>query len=162
MWRPDLHPLPRRQSVAQTIGADGRHSFVMRDAVPSGTVLEVSLCLELSVVVVDQFPFLGGFVLAGEIENDCTRCPQASVPSRAHIACVFCRSRRSKYRRTCCAGSIFNCCQYPNPQSPKDRLVVRVGWPSSVWAWSMSICKSQTSVPMTHILSQHSHPQFIT
>ena len=69
MWRPDLHPLPCRQSVTQTTGADGRHSFAVDEAVPLGTVLEVSLCLEVSVIVVDQFPFLWDFVLTGEIEN---------------------------------------------------------------------------------------------
>ena len=67
MWRPDLHPLPCRQSVSHTTGADGRHSFAVREAVSSGTILEVSLCLELSVVVVDQFPFLWDFVLTGEM-----------------------------------------------------------------------------------------------
>ena len=72
MWRPDLHPLPCRQSVAQTTGADGRHSFAVREAVPSGTVLEVSLCVEVSVIVVDQFPFLWDFVLTGEVENEYT------------------------------------------------------------------------------------------
>ena len=63
IWRPDLHPLPCRQSVAQITRADGRHSFFVREAVPAGTVLEVSLCLEVSVVAVDQFPFLWDFVL---------------------------------------------------------------------------------------------------
>ena len=72
MWRPDLHPLPCRQSVAQKTRADGRHSFAVREAVPSGTVLEVSLCLEVSVVAVDQFPFLWDFVLTGETENEYT------------------------------------------------------------------------------------------
>ena len=69
MWRPDLHPLPCRQSVAHTTGADGRDSFAVLEAVPSGTVLEVSLCLQVSVVVVDQFPFLWDFVLTGEMQN---------------------------------------------------------------------------------------------
>ena len=66
MWRPDLHPLPCRQNVTQTTGADGRHSYAILDAVPSGTVLEISLCLEVSVIVVDQLPFLRDFVLTGE------------------------------------------------------------------------------------------------
>ena len=88
-WRPDLQPLPCRQSVAQTTGADGRHSFFAREAVPSGTVLEVSLSLELSVVAVEQFPFLRDFVLTGEMENEHTGCQQTSAPSRAHTACVL-------------------------------------------------------------------------
>ena len=64
MWRPDLHPLPCRQNVAQTTGADGRHSFaVLADTIPSGTVLEISLCVEVSVIVVDQFPVLWDLVI---------------------------------------------------------------------------------------------------
>ena len=70
MWRPDLHPLPCRQNLAQTTGADGRHSFAVGEAVPSGTVLEISLCVEVSVIVVDQFPFLWDFVLTGETEYE--------------------------------------------------------------------------------------------
>ena len=70
MWRPDLQPLPCRQSVAQTTGADGRHSFSVREAVSSGTIVEVSLCVEVSVVMVDQFPYLWDFVLTGEMENE--------------------------------------------------------------------------------------------
>ena len=64
MWRPDLHPLPCRQRVRQTTGVDGRHSFaVVADTIPSGTVLDISLCVEVSVTVVDQFPFLWDFVI---------------------------------------------------------------------------------------------------
>ena len=69
MWRPDLRPLPCRQKVAQKTAADGRHSYAVVEAVPSGTVLEISLCLEVSVFVVDQLPFLWDFVLTGETEN---------------------------------------------------------------------------------------------
>ena len=65
MWRPDLHPLPCRQNVRHRTGADGQHSFAVVDTIPSGTVLEISLCVEVSVVVVDQFPFLWDFVLVG-------------------------------------------------------------------------------------------------
>jgi hypothetical protein len=89
MWRPDLHPLPCRQSVAQITGADGRQSFFVREAVPAGTVLEVSLCLEVSAVAVDQFPFLWDFVLTGETENEYTGCQQIYASSRAHTACVL-------------------------------------------------------------------------
>jgi hypothetical protein len=64
MWRPDLKPLPCRQRVRQTTAADGRHSFaILVDKIPPGTVLEISLCVEVSVTVVDQFPFLWDFVL---------------------------------------------------------------------------------------------------
>ena len=71
MWRPDLHPLPCRQYVARTIDrGDELYSFAAIEAMPSGVVLEVSLCVEVSAVVVDQFPFLRDFVLTGEMENE--------------------------------------------------------------------------------------------
>ena len=89
MWRPDLHPLPCRQNVTQTTGADGRHSYIVVEAIPSGTVLEISPCLEVPVRIVDQFPYLWDFVLTGETENESTGCQYTSVSSRAHIACVF-------------------------------------------------------------------------
>ena len=41
------------------------HSFAIVEAVPSGTVLEISVCLEMSVSIVDQLPFLWDFVLTG-------------------------------------------------------------------------------------------------
>ena len=64
IWRPGLHPLPCRENVRQTSGADGRHNFaVLVDTIPSGTVVEISLCVEVSVVVVDQFPYLWDFVI---------------------------------------------------------------------------------------------------
>ena len=69
MWRPDLQPLSCRKRVIQTIGADGRHSYAVREAVPSGAVVEISLCLEVPFVVVDQLPYLWDFVLTGETEN---------------------------------------------------------------------------------------------
>ena len=99
MWRPDLHPLPCRQSVAQTTGANGRNIFFVRKAIPSGTVLEVSVCLEVSVVAIDQVPFLWDFVLTGETEHEYdtsyTCCQQTSASSRVRLPPVFCRSRRS-------------------------------------------------------------------
>ena len=70
MWRPELKPLPCRHKVARTTGADGRHSFTVVGDIPSGTVLEISLCVEVSVIVVDQFPYLWDFVLTGETENE--------------------------------------------------------------------------------------------
>ena len=64
MWRPDLHPFPCRQFISHTIGADGQNLFaVLVDTIPSGTVLEASLCVEVSVIVVDQFPYLWDFVI---------------------------------------------------------------------------------------------------
>ena len=89
MWRPDLHPLPCRQSVRHTTGADGQHSFAVPKAIQSGTVLEISLCVEVSVVVVDQFPYLWDFVLTGETENEHTGCQPTSAFSRAHTPRVF-------------------------------------------------------------------------
>ena len=69
-WRPDLQPLPCRRNVAQITGADGQHSFTVAEAIPPGTVLEISLCLEVSVVVVDELPYVQDFVLTGETENE--------------------------------------------------------------------------------------------
>ena len=89
MWRPDLNPLPCRQNFAWAVGADGRYIFTVIGAIPSGTVLEMSLCVEISVTVVDQFPYLWDFVLTGETENKCTGCQQTSASSRPHTACVF-------------------------------------------------------------------------
>ena len=91
MWRPDLHPLPCRKNVRPTTGADGRHSFaVMADTIPSGTVVEISLCVEVSVNVVDQFPFLWDFVLVNATAQVCARedaevCWQPSILIRTHI-----------------------------------------------------------------------------
>ena len=68
-WRPDLQPLPCRKNVIQTAGADDRRRYVIREAVPSGAVLEISLCLDVPVIVVDQFPFLWDFVLTRKTEN---------------------------------------------------------------------------------------------
>ena len=70
MWRPDLHPLPCGVSVGHETGADGQHSFTVVEAMRAGTVLEISLCVEVSVTVVDQFPYLWDFVLIGETENE--------------------------------------------------------------------------------------------
>ena len=78
MWRPDLHPLPCRQSVRQTTGADGRHSFaVLADTTPSGTLLEISLCVEVSLNVIDQFPVLWDFVLIGGTAQTVCVCARA-------------------------------------------------------------------------------------
>ena len=63
MWRPGLHPLPCRQRVRKTKGADGRPWFYVGENLPSGTLLDISLCVNVSVIVVDQFPVLWDFVL---------------------------------------------------------------------------------------------------
>ena len=65
-WRPDLQPLPCRKNVIQTILADGRRMYAVHEAVSSGDILEISLCLEVPVVVVDQFPYLWDFVITRE------------------------------------------------------------------------------------------------
>ena len=86
MWRPDLHRLPRRRHVAQMTRADGRRSYGVLEAVPSGTVLEISLCLNVSLVVVDQFPSLWDFVLTGETQSVHAGCQPVS---RSHTNYVF-------------------------------------------------------------------------
>ena len=70
MWRPELQPLPCRKHVIQTIGSDGQRSYAVQDAVPSGTIVEISLCLEVPLVVVDQLPYLWDFVLTGETREN--------------------------------------------------------------------------------------------
>ena len=74
MWRPDLKPLPCRQHVVRTTGTDGRDSVAVLEAVSSGSVLDMSLCVEVLLNDVDQFPFLWDFVLTGETENEYTGC----------------------------------------------------------------------------------------
>ena len=96
MWRPDLHPLPCRKKVVHTTGADGRHSYAVLEAVPSGTVLEISLCLEVPVIVVDQFPYLRDFVLTGETEHVHAGCQQTGVSSCAHRLCFLQKKTKEK------------------------------------------------------------------
>ena len=79
MWRPDLHPLPIRRKVDQRIGADGRHSYAVHEAIRPGAILDISLCVEVSLTVVDQFPYLWDFVLTGETDDDCIGCQQTSA-----------------------------------------------------------------------------------
>ena len=62
MWRPDLQPLPCRENVNLTTGADGRPIFSVPTMLPSDTVMDVSLCVKVSLIVVDQF-LLWDFVL---------------------------------------------------------------------------------------------------
>ena len=123
MWRPELHSLPCRRNVTQTTGTDGRFSFIVREAVPSGTVLEVSLCLEVSVMVVDQLPFLWDFVLTGIMEHGYTSCMQTSTSSRAHTVCVFAEQGEANIgeiaEQVLCFVSSLALFKYPNPQSSK-------------------------------------------
>ena len=62
MWRPDLRPLPCREDVNLTFGEDGRSTFPVPTMLASGTVMDVSLCVKVSLIVVDQF-LLWDFVL---------------------------------------------------------------------------------------------------
>ena len=62
MWRPDLEPLPCRENINLTTGADGRPIFSVPTMLPSGIVMDVSLCVKVSLIVVDQF-HLWDFVL---------------------------------------------------------------------------------------------------
>ena len=77
MWRPDLHPLPCRENVRHTTGADGRDSFSVVTKLPAGTFLDISLCVKVSVIVVDQFPFLWDFVLTEAVSQ--TVCAHENV-----------------------------------------------------------------------------------
>ena len=84
MWRPDLQPLPCRQSVAQSTGADGRHSFFVREAVPSGAVIEVSLSVEVPLDIADHIPSLRDFVLTGEMESEKVLCFLSPLTTSIH------------------------------------------------------------------------------
>ena len=79
MWRPDLHPLPCRQRVRHTTGADGRDNFAVVEAIASGTVLEISRCLDVSVAGIDQFPFLWDFVIFDPSEQAVSAREDAEV-----------------------------------------------------------------------------------
>ena len=68
-WRPDLQPLPCDQSVLQQIDPDGRRSYTVLTALQSGTVVGISVCIEVPVTVLDQFPVLRDFVLTGQTGN---------------------------------------------------------------------------------------------
>ena len=62
MWRPDLRPLPCRKNVNLETGEDGRPIFSVPEMTPSNTLMDVSLCVKVSLIVVDQF-LLWDFVL---------------------------------------------------------------------------------------------------
>ena len=89
-WRPDLQPLPCRKNVIQTTGADGRHMYIVLEAVPPGAILEISLCLEVPVIVVDQFLLWDFVVIDATAQTVCARedaevCWQPSILIRRNI-----------------------------------------------------------------------------
>ena len=84
MWRPDLQPLPCRENLRLGTGADGRHSFSILRKYPAKAVLDISLCMDVSLIVVDQFPVLWDFVL---------------IYSKSKTVCA------SKDAEVCCAPS---------------------------------------------------------
>ena len=78
MWRPDLRPLPCRHQIVVTTGADGRYNFaIAAKMIPPDTVLEISICVEVSVIVVDQFPLLWDFVIIDETTQAVCACDNA-------------------------------------------------------------------------------------
>ena len=79
MWRPELHPIPCRQDVHIATGADGRHCVSVLAKLPSDAVLDISLCLKVPVVVVDQYPVLWDYVLNGAIAQTVCACKDAQV-----------------------------------------------------------------------------------
>ena len=70
-WRPELHPLPCPQKVVQRIEVDGTRSYVVPAAISAGTVLEVSICLEVPAILVDEF-FLRDYILTGWSDGEHT------------------------------------------------------------------------------------------
>lgn len=95
-WRPELHPLPCRQNVIQRKGRDGRLRYIVLALyISSGTVLEISLCLEMPTIVVDKY-FLWDYALTGLTTHVHASCHQISNTSRANYTHLtfFCRSQR--------------------------------------------------------------------
>ena len=94
MWRPDLEPLPCRESLNLTTGADGRPIFSAPDKLPSGTVMDVSLCVKVSIIIVDQF-VLWDYVLIDEatrtvcVREDAEVCCQVSILIRTNISVSY-------------------------------------------------------------------------
>ena len=92
MWRPYLQPLPCRKNVNLTTGADGRPIFSVPAMIPPDTLMDVSLCVKVSIIVVDQF-LLWDFVLIDPTSQTvCARedaevCWQPSILIRTNI-CV--------------------------------------------------------------------------
>ena len=190
MWRPDLHPLPCRRKVDQRTGPDGRHSYAVREAVPSGTVLEISVCLEMSLIVVDQFPYVWDFVLTGKMENECIGrlfptdfCLLTRTHRLLRVLQIKAKEISGNVPNGFCISFIHSLSantqarHHPKPPRPYD-LGLRLGlgflrlYGAEVWVYasiksictrSTSICTNQTSAPSrTHAIQQCSHPQFNT
>ena len=93
MWRPDLHPLPCRENVDLATGADGRPTFSVLAMLLPGTVMDISLCVKVSIIVVDQF-LLWDFVLMDPTSQtvcaheDAEVCWQPSILTQTNI-CVL-------------------------------------------------------------------------
>ena len=91
MWRPDLHPLPCRKNVNLATGADGRPTFSVPAMLPADTVMDISPCVKVSIIVVDQF-LLWDFVLMDSTEQmvcareDTQVCWQPSILIRTNIS----------------------------------------------------------------------------
>ena len=82
-WRPELHPLPCRQNVVQRKGRDGRLRYIALADISSGTVIEISVCLEMPTIAVDKFS-LWDYALTGLMAHMHAGCHQISKPSRAN------------------------------------------------------------------------------
>ena len=65
MWRPDLHPFPCRENLNVTTGPDDRPIFSIPAALKAGTLMDVAMCVKVSLIVVDQF-LLWDYVLIDE------------------------------------------------------------------------------------------------
>ena len=123
MWAPHLHALPRRLDVAQITSADGRHSYEVLEAVPSETVVEISLCVEVSLIAVDQFPFLWDFVLTGAMEYEFIGCLSPAdfcLLTRTHRLYVLQIKAKEKKENELNGFCIFfvssvTLSQFPNP-----------------------------------------------
>ena len=73
IWRSDLHHLPCPKNVDLAARADGHPTFVVQTMVSSRTVLIMSPCVKVSIIVVDQL-LLWDFVLMDQTaQMVCTR-----------------------------------------------------------------------------------------
>ena len=95
MWRPDLQPLPCWRNVEQATDANGLRSYTALSAIPSGTVLDISLCLAVPANFVGQFLVLRNSTLPGQTANVHAAYQQASDTLRTHCLC-FCRPQKRK------------------------------------------------------------------
>ena len=89
MWRPELEPLPCRENIVLETDEGGRSIFSAPNALPAGTVMDVSPCVKISVNVADQF-FLWDAVLIATGKTVCACedaevCWQPSILTRTNI-----------------------------------------------------------------------------